>query len=61
MEEHDDLLVDLAHIPSNDSRLPWLQFYLWLAKYNEKCQIGAALYSELSRKENWSEEIIRDF
>lgn len=50
--ERENLLVDLAYIRTNDSRSPWLQFYLRLAKYNEKHKMGISLHSELSKKQN---------
>lgn len=54
-------MVSLAHIPTEDSRPPWLKFYFLSAKYNEKLHIRANLRNELSRKEKWGEERIRDF
>lgn len=53
-------MVDLTHLPTADSRQPWLKCYFPSMKYNEKLHIRATLRNELSRKENWSEEKIKD-
>lgn len=59
MKDLDDLLVDLIHIPKEDSRPPWHKFYFPLVVYDEKQKIGATLYNKLWQGEEWTMERIR--